>query len=758
MSISLFTCSVLLGCAGVAFADPIATFAPGDKRGLDVVTGTYGVWECRNIEGRRAIGLDAPSNYIYFKVSPEVREAIGQEFYMIVDFLDDGIGVVRLQYNSAGSPYEHGPGLVTTNGGKWTRGLLHVTDAHLRGLQEAGADFRLYYPGDLAVARLELYAEEPDVAVLSNRERLEQAMRERAPNPQPPGMSYTFGVDADEVSALLFKYLGATSVQSYVTWETCERRGEGRWDWFRWDEQVRVLKDVGLKWVPFLILGPAYSTPDWFRASDEHFPCRCLEHGTDSKIESLWNPHLPKWIDRFLAEFAERYRDSDVIESVLLGIQGDFGEAIYSVFGEWTKRVPGPYHNHPGFWCGDAYALADFRDFARQRYRRIKRVNDAWGTEFASWAELDVPGRGEGLLEFRRGLTDNKSPQMRRRWLDFVEWYRASMTDLAAFWMERARYHFPNTPIYLCTGGDARPEQGADFAAQCRVAAKHDAGIRITNEASDYPLNFSITRWVASAGRHYGVHFGFEPANPQNEFGIVARIYNATASGANQLFDYSGHLTHSASGMAAQRRHIKYLFHVPEPVVPVALWYPNVSITLEWGSYLPKAAAIRDYVDYDYVDETMLRTDALSRYKILVIVHGEVIETKDARRVAKWMKKGGRIIVMDVPRFESVEATDEPERLLFGDTPAGREVGKGAIIRTSGWDGLAAQLRTVLAGLQLPVCDLDKDSVFCSQIAENRFLLLNANDREAEFRIEYQAKRATGSVPRRSITEAVLVK
>jgi hypothetical protein len=119
-------------------------------------------------------------------------------------------------------------------------------------------------------------------------------------------MFYTFGTDADKTSAALFRSLGVTSVECYVTWETCEREAEGKWDWSRWDNQVRVLQDNGLKWVPFLIVGPAYATPNWFRASKDHFPCRCLEHGTDSRIESLWNQNLPKWIDRFIGEFARR--------------------------------------------------------------------------------------------------------------------------------------------------------------------------------------------------------------------------------------------------------------------------------------------------------------------------------------------------------------------------------------------------------------------------------------------------------------------
>jgi len=790
-----------------ALGQPLAVFVPDDEQRLSIVTVPDGQWEPFTMNGTEAARLIPPSLYLYFKVAPEVRERVGTKLYLVVEFLDSGMGGAVFEYNSVKGAYTRGPGLLMTDSGEWAKGLVHVTNAQLRGLQNGGADFRFYYPAPLAIARIEIYTERPDMIIPSDRERMARAVQSQTVNPPPKDMFYTFGNDATEANALLYRTLGVTSVESYVTWETCERAGEGQWDWSRWDEQVRILQDNDLKWVPFIILGPAYSTPDWFRASDDHFPCRCLEHGIDSKIESLWNPHLPKWIDRFLGAFATRYRDSGVIESVLLGIQGDFGEAIYSVVGDWTQNIPGPYHNHPGFWCDDAYALADFREFVHERYGRVKKLNNAWGVEFASWSDINFPGRKDELAAFRARIVEG-NPHARRRWLDFVDWYRGSMTDFADWWIETTRRHFPDTPIYLCTGGHAPPEHGANFAEQCRVAAKHNAGVRITNEASNYPANFNITRWVAAAGRHYGAYFGFEPAGSEDELGIVARIYNATCSGANQLHDYSPNVVSSTARMEAQRSHLKYLFHVPEPRVPMALWYPNVAQTLDWGPFLEKAAAFRDYADYDYVDETLLAAGALQRYKILLILHGNVIETDDARRIAEWMENGGHIIVMDVPRFESVEGTDAPEQVLFkmetvpsersepglktgtvpseqsepglktGTVPSEQSEpglspfsstidpaqpglsptspfprGKGSIVRVSGWEALAAQLCTRLEVLDLPVCDLEPDHVFYTQIGDERFLLLNTNDREAPFAIHHGDKHADGAVGPRTISE-----
>lgn len=564
------------------------------------------------------------------------------------------------------------------------------------------------------------------------------------PADPPKGMTYTFGTDADKTSAALFKKLGVTSVESYVTWETCESKAEDEWDWLRWDKQVDVLQDNGLKWVPFLIVGPAYATPKWFRESKDHVPCRCLEHGTDSRIQSLWNPNLPKWIDRFIGEFAKRYRDSGAIEAVLLGVQGDYGEAIYSVGGGgWT----GDYHQHAGYWCNDPHALADFRSFLGERYSSVQALNKAWGTSYASMTEADFPGRGAALAEFQKivaaGATGaTGDPSARRRWLDFNDWYRASMTRWSDWWLATARKHFPKTPIYLCTGGDASPPQGSNFAEQCRVAAKHKAGVWITNEASKYSLNCALTRWVVSSGKHYGAYYGFEPAGGVDESGIVARIYNATASGADRLFEYNGNIISAKPRIDIQRANLKHLYRT-YPIVPVAVWYPNnVSLTLNWFRFLDKALAFRDYYDFDFVDETMLRTDALKHYKVLVILHGEVMERQDAILITRWIEEGGRAIVAGVPRFESVEATGEPEKTLFGDNPKGRNLSKGSICRVENQEQVATWLDATLRELGLVVYDMKKDSVYGTQIAQNSFLFLNTGKEAVESRVSPWAEKS----------------
>ncbi|MFA6245150.1 MAG: beta-galactosidase, partial [Candidatus Hydrogenedentales bacterium] len=103
--------------------------------------------------------------------------------------------------------------------------------------------------------------------------------------------------------------------------------------------------------------------------------------------------------------------------------------AIYSVTGGgWTFIVPGEYHNHQGFWCGDSYAKADFQAFARKHYVTLRRLNKVWGTDFKTWDNVTFPVEGEGAMEAFRERLPDASPQTRRHWLDFVGWYRESMT------------------------------------------------------------------------------------------------------------------------------------------------------------------------------------------------------------------------------------------------------------------------------------------------------------------------------------------
>ena len=162
----------------------------------------------------------------------------------------------------------------------------------------------------------------------------------------------------------------------------------------------------------------------------------------DSRVQSLFNPRLRPQIERFLQAFADRYRDTGVIESVLLGVTGIYGESIYPAGpeGGWTAGYTGEYHNHAGWWAGDALAVAAFRQIPAGSIRLDRCAKQAWGTAHRSFDDVAT------------FLPDQIAQRPARA--DFVEWYQQAMTDWSVFWF-RPRDAMPNRPSTCVPAGTA---------------------------------------------------------------------------------------------------------------------------------------------------------------------------------------------------------------------------------------------------------------------------------------------------------------
>ncbi len=399
------------------------------------------------------------------------------------------------------------------------------------------------------------------------------------------------------------------------------------------------MKAAGLKWVPFLIAGSAYATPLWFHRGPHSHVYRCLEHSQDSRVQSIFNPDWPRYVERFVKAFADRYRDTGIIESVLLGVTGIYGESIYPAGpeGGWTARLTGDYHNHHGWWAGDEFAVAAFRAAMKKQYGNIAALNKAWGTSHAGFEAVQT-------------FFPDKAPSDRAR-VDFVEWYQQAMTHWAAFWVRATRRAMPKTEIYLCTGGDGSPFLGADFTAQAKAIAPFGAGIRITNEGSDYAANFTITREVATATRQYRTFCGFEPASGVNATGVVARIYNATASGARQLHYYTNNVLDNTAGLKNYRANAVQL--VPrQPRVDAALYVPRETWALAQEPVrrcYAMARTLRDLVDLDFVTRLSVTDEGLHNHRWLVLAECPVLEPKAAAAIEQWVRRGGVLIAAGRP-------------------------------------------------------------------------------------------------------------
>lgn len=609
-----------------------------EESGLSVPSGGDGANVPRTIAGspcRRISGENA--RYLYVKADA-TRVPVGDsDAWLRVEYYDDRPQIARVEYDLApevkekNTYYASADDLILLTGSKqWQRAVIHLPHARFGHGQNYQADLRLA-GRDLAVRRIEVAFTRPDDYRTGGFDPAKlEAVRTRI----GPGLELDLGCNATPAEAALYRMLGFTCVESYVTWQTVEDAGEGQWDWSHWDKQVETLRSAGLKWAPLIVCGPAYSLPKWFRESNRSVPYVCLEHGEKSKIQSLWDPKFRFWVDRFIRAFAEHYRDSGMLELVRLGVTGIYGETLYPSGPStgWAFSIAGTYHNHTGWWAGDALAVQSFRDAMRKKYGDIAALNQAWGTSHPSF-NLVAP------------MLPAKLPCQRAR-LDFVGWYVDSMTELSAFWASTVRKHFPKTPIYQSLGGSGEPVLGADFSAQAKAGATFGVRLRVTNEGSDYAANFACTREVISAGRAFGLDYGLEPASHVSAEGNVARIYNATTSGAAHLFCYKGNILQDQESLALFRESAPF-FQRRKPVVHAALYLPKTSWELDDAALhrtLKMAQTLRRSVDLELLDRTTFQTPLARQIKVLVVADAPYAEPSEIAALRDWVAAGGILL------------------------------------------------------------------------------------------------------------------
>ncbi len=156
-----------------------------------------------------------------------------------------------------------------------------------------------------------------------------------------------------------------------------------------------------------------------------------------------------------------------------------------------------------------------------------------------------------------------------------------------------------------------------------------------------------LTREVATATRPYSSFCGFEPASQVDAAGIVARSYNATASGASKLHDYTPNtLSCGAEPFQNFRTHAHWL--VPRrPHVSTALYLSRETWALEPDANSRRyalARILRDAADLDFVTRRSLADGPVRGYTALVLAPSPVLEPASAAAIERWVRKGGRLI------------------------------------------------------------------------------------------------------------------
>lgn len=427
-------------------------------------------------------------------------------------------------------------------------------------------------------------------------------------------------------------------IETRLVW-ACLEKQQGKLDFSRVDRDVERIERLGFK--PALFVWPQH-VPGWVRITR----LKCLEHGVECTVPSLWDPKLLDYYDHVYGETAKHYGDR--IKFLYFGIYGDYGEYTYPLgVKQYVFSSP---HTHDGKWCADELAKTDFAKCMKEKYGNIQALNNAWKTELFDFSPDMMPAIGVG------GVAE----------LDRERWYADSLTQFTDKVCAIIRKHFPNIRGAMPLGvvGD---KNGLNKSDAVKLCAKYNITPRWTGWAhlSDFGKSDSLCKRISSAARFYGTDFGLEAALELYEDNAGNAVFEARSNGAVLIHNDPGNYARAPE----LYRKLTEVLCGELPIIDTAVFYPLEDIWLsrtDIFDFADDTGTIRQYTDYDLADSGMICEGFLERVKTLILTDKAHIPAKTLDIIRKWKNNGGVVKACgDAFELESGERLTEFENITF---------------------------------------------------------------------------------------------
>lgn len=513
-------------------------------------------------------------------------------------------------------------------------------------------------------------------------------------------------------SQVRLKNLGLVAQEDYVAWGAVERK-PGEWNWQQHDAMEKTLHQAGLKYV---VYNWTHFPPVWLREQPaQRTLMRCLEHDEETYYLSIFDPRTIQAFDHFYKNLHKQFGER--IDGVYACILGPYGEGNYPI------KVPDYInmgHCHEGYWCGDNFAIKAFQTAMQQKYRKVKKLNEAWDADFKSFTEVRPP-KELSDEKFKPSLTAFPTPQAKRRWLDFITWYHQAIIDFAGQSLKTVLKYFPAEKVRMKPGGNYGSVNPLPWGTYCPGYAKMAKGSGVVLQPADAQGAIFADKWVGTAYQFYGVKESTEQAGDLIERAFMQRMFSDAACGVSQLFTYD------YARYASNVQKYIHLYTGKPSETEIALYCPTTLYRLGVNLHPTIVASypLRDICDYDVLDELLITDGALTRKrcKVLVLFQAEIIDQPILEKIEKFRRHGGKVIVAGKTVIQNVEGkTWADASKIIRVAPLKKEDWpKEMALHLAGYKGFEGQL----------------DGLWTSRRGQEIFVF-NSNDKPMETQINRQ--------------------
>jgi hypothetical protein len=174
---------------------------------------------------------------------------------------------------------------------------------------------------------------------------------------------------------------------------------------------------------------------------------------------------------------------------------------------------------------------------------------------------------------------------------------------------------------------------------------------------------------------------------------------------------------------------------------------------LNGQKFLRYARALRDFFDFDFLSEGMIRDGGLERYKVLVFAGGHMVDISTLRRIREWCLYENGIVI--------ISKTSHPLRTMEGDRRVYTQIlnTDGAIVDEGPREGyfvFVAKTLTELPALsrdtrQVIGFDSKTRNLFWTLFHDGEILILNQNAEDVNWGFTFMGKYHNPTIPAHGI-------
>ncbi|MDD5604110.1 MAG: beta-galactosidase [Eubacteriales bacterium] len=457
----------------------------------------------------------------------------------------------------------------------------------------------------------------------------------------------------DDIAVQLHKF-DVDVVETRAVWYSVEPRS-GVLDWSHLDNYFDAIERAGFKIGVFTWF---QHPPSWYDPRHEtHARLKCLEHGEESSVLSLWDPKTAEVYGRLYKELSGRYKNR--IKYLYVGMYGDYGEVQF-VQGV-RHYLFSPSHGHTGFWCGDAHARKSYADWLQSRYLSINKLNESWSSDsvscynYKSWNDDFMPALPLEINSLALKM-------------DFIEWYTGSLYEFCYRVCETARKYFPDTLCGIPVGCvNEKAYLGQIKSKSAKMASEFGCVTRFTGMAhlESFPLSNTVAKRVSGAAHFYGGKFANEAALHLDRENAMNALYECLANDAVIIHDDPQNMIRAIDIHKTYRNKLS----VSRPVTDISVFYPlegEMLMCLEplsvaelksgkvdphnrrtMNTFFRECAELRLKADFDICDSHMIDDGYLAGIRELIILCSCPIPKSTARKILDWVRQGGRLCIYD---------------------------------------------------------------------------------------------------------------